>query len=173
MSKTVYEFAKSVGAEISIKPTLVGSYSAHLLGAEISGRNGKLLTGATGFGPTEREAVIDLTKQLRGQRIVFNATGPDRREYNVDQALSSAPPPKTAEQSLRERVKDAERDSSRLQKEVLFLTLEKGLALRRVEKLRAAFHEMGATMELNGHTHSYKWILEQLAADDKMAKEGG
>ena len=60
-------------------------YSAEFENAEI--KEGGCLAGVYGNGKTATEAVLNYVEQIRGKRIVFDAFGKNRREFDVPNTL--------------------------------------------------------------------------------------
>ena len=54
-------------------------WSAGLEACEI--KDGPILSSLHGYGPTARDALLDMLNQMRGRRIVWRAYHKERREF--------------------------------------------------------------------------------------------
>ncbi len=80
------ELATIVDGELRILwNSHLGIWQADINGCEIKGDG--TLSGCWGGGETPDGAAQELASGLAGQRIVFNAYGPNRREFSVPKDL--------------------------------------------------------------------------------------
>ena len=84
---TIAEYADIVDAELVIhrSPNQNNRYVAFFDRCEIMEDGG--LSSECGIGATPMEAIDAYIHVIRGRRIVFDAMGPTRREYNVPRTL--------------------------------------------------------------------------------------
>ncbi len=86
---TLDELSYIVGENLEIHTKISSDGKAifyvRLPHAEIKGDG--FLTSATGSGTTLAKAKKDYCKEIAGKRLVLNAMGEDRREYNIPATL--------------------------------------------------------------------------------------
>ena len=86
---TLLEYADVIEARLVIRyrngSTPAMRWYAYFDHAEVKERS--MLVWMYGNGPTPDEAVADYAKQIAGQRLVFDAMGPGRKEFTVPTTL--------------------------------------------------------------------------------------
>jgi hypothetical protein len=81
---TLLEFATLAKTHIVLNASKL--WSARLEGCEI--KDGCMLTSASGYGATARDALEELVYNIRGRRVVFEAYCSEcRREFDVPETL--------------------------------------------------------------------------------------
>lgn len=75
------ELATLTGTTIEYDTTPEGSVMDRLTSAEV--KEGSLLSLVSGRGRDRAEAARSYLRQISGKRLVVNAYGPDRREYQI------------------------------------------------------------------------------------------
>jgi len=84
---TIEEYADVLNVDLIIRRycNQDNRYMAEFENADI--KEGCGLVGIHGNGKTATEAVLNYVERIRGKRIVFDAMGKDRREFDVPRNL--------------------------------------------------------------------------------------
>jgi hypothetical protein len=77
----VKDFFAAINVELEIVALVSGSYDVRGRYCEI--KDGCILATNYGRGDTRKKALDDYAANISGKRLVVNAMGPDRKEYDV------------------------------------------------------------------------------------------
>lgn len=83
----LYDYCDAINAQIEITrhANQDNRWTAQFRNAEI--KEGKILGSSYGSGISPLNAVSKYLENIKGKRLVFNASGTDRREFDVPTSL--------------------------------------------------------------------------------------
>lgn len=84
---TIEEFADEHGLEMEVhEREHFNDFYAHFKRGEI--KEGSMLCGTSGSGPTPEAAIADYAKKIYGKLLVIGAWTPKRKEYHVPNLIT-------------------------------------------------------------------------------------
>lgn len=84
---TIEEFADEHGLEMEVhEREHFNDFYAHFKNCEI--KEGSMLCGTAGYGPTPESAIEDYAKKISGKLLVIGAYTGERREYYVPNLIT-------------------------------------------------------------------------------------
>ena len=81
----IKDFFTAINVDLEVKPHPDGGFTAH--GQYCETLEGAMLRSEWGTGSTRKKALDNYARLISGKRLVVNAMGPARREYNVPSLL--------------------------------------------------------------------------------------